>query len=110
MKAFREAEGYADDLQAVYDYYKAYGSETAERFLAEYERAVDVLRHSPFICRSRRHGWRQMIIQAYPSYSVFYKELSFCWLLGGVIPAARDPDLIQARLLVREVTEEEKSG
>jgi hypothetical protein len=49
-----------------------------------------------------------MIIHDYPIYSVFYKELSFCWLLAGVTPTVRDPDMIQARLLLREVTEEEK--
>ena len=106
MKAFKEAEGYSADLQAAYDYYKAYGVPTAERFLAAYERAVDILRQSPFVCRARRHGWRQMIIQDYPNYSIFYKEISVCWLLGGVISASRDPDLIQARLLVREVSED----
>jgi hypothetical protein len=47
-----------------------------------------------------------MIIHDYPVYSIFYKELSFCWLLTGVIPTIRDPDLIQARLLLREVYEE----
>ena len=103
MKRFKEAEGYADDLQAAYDYYKAYGSQTAERFLAAYQEAVEILKRMPRICRPRRHGWRQMIIQEYPNYSVFYKELSFCWLLGGVISTVQDPDLVQARLLLREV-------
>jgi plasmid stabilization system protein ParE len=108
MKPFKEAEGYADDLQAAYDYYKAYSVQTAERFLAAYEESVAILQGRPRICRPRRHGWRQMIIHGYPNYSVFYKELSFCWLQGGVIPTVRDPDLIQARLLLREVAEEEK--
>jgi hypothetical protein len=49
-----------------------------------------------------------MIIQDYPVYSIFYKELSICWLLGGLLPTVRDPDMLQARLLVREVSEEEK--
>jgi len=108
MKPFKEAEDYAQDLQAAYDYYKAYSPQTAERFLAAYERAEAILRQSPFISHPRRHGWRQMIIQDYPVYSVFYKELFFCWLLGGILSTVRDPDMIQARLLVREVTEEEK--
>lgn len=61
----------------------------------------------PRICRPRRHEWRQMIIQDYPNYSIFYKELSFCWLLGGVISTVQDPDFVQARLLLREVAEGE---
>jgi hypothetical protein len=58
MKPFKEAEGYSEDLQFAYDYYKAYGPLTAERFLAAYERATGILQFSPFICRARRHGWR----------------------------------------------------
>lgn len=107
MKSFKEAELYAGDLQSAYDYYKAYSPKTAERFLAAYERAESILQENPFICHPRRHGWRQMIVQDYPSYSIFYKELPFCWLLGGILPAVRDPDMIQARLLVREVSEGE---
>ena len=56
MKPFKEAEGYAGDLQAAYDHYKVYGSQTAGRFLAAYEQAVKILRHSPYVCRARRHG------------------------------------------------------
>ncbi len=70
MKAFREAEGYDKDLQAAYDYYKAYGSATAGRFLAAYEKAAGLIRYNPFICRARQHGWRQMVIKAYPSFSI----------------------------------------
>jgi plasmid stabilization system protein ParE len=105
MKLFKEAESYADDLQASYDYYKAYGPQTAARFLAAYKDSVELLRRWPRICRPRRHEWRQMVIQDYPNYSIFYKELSFCWLLGGIVPSVSDPDAIQARLLVREVAE-----
>ncbi|MDO8540067.1 MAG: type II toxin-antitoxin system RelE/ParE family toxin [Opitutaceae bacterium] len=107
MKPFKEAVGYAEDLQAAYDYYKAYNLETAERFLTAYQDAIRILKGRPRICRPRRNDWRQMIIQPYPNYSIFYKELSFCWLLAGVIPAVRDPDMIQARLLLREVAESE---
>lgn len=49
-----------------------------------------------------------MIIEDYPNYSIFYKEQSSCWLMGGVIPTLHDPDLIQARLLIREVSEEDQ--
>lgn len=105
MKPFREAEGYAEDLQIAYDYYKAYGVDTAGRFLDAYEEAIAILKGRPRICRPRRDDWRQMIIQPYPNYSIFYKELSFCWLLAGVISTVQDPDMIQARLLVREVSE-----
>ena len=109
MKPFKEAEGYAADLQAAYDYYKVYSVQTAERFLTAYQDAMEILQPRPRICRPRRNDWRQMIIHDYPNYSIFYKELSFCWLLAGVIPTVRDPDVIQARLLLREVAEE-KTG
>ena len=106
MKPFKEADGYAEDLQAAYNYYKAYSVETAGRFLTAYEEATELLKRRPRICRPRQNEWRQMIIQDYPNYSLFYKELLFCWLLAGVIPTIRDPDLIQARLLLRELSEE----
>ncbi len=107
MKPFREAVGYDDDLQSAYDYYKTYSPAAAGRFVAAYEKAVDTLQYNPFICRSRKNGWRQMIIKGHPIFSVFYKEFQDFWLLAGIIPTVQDPDSIQARLLIREVHEGE---
>ena len=106
MKPFREAEGYADDLQVAYDFYRSYGAVAAGRFLTAYARALKVIRDSPHACRLRRHGWRQMMTPGHPGYSIFYKELPFCWLYAGIISTVRDPDSIQARLLIREVKED----
>jgi plasmid stabilization system protein ParE len=106
-KKFREAEGYDADLQAAYDHYKAYGQSTADRFLAAFEEAVRIVRSSPYVCRPRPHGWRQMVIHQYPVYSVFYREFDRFWLLAGIIPTVQDPDSIQALLLIREVKETE---
>lgn len=47
LKLLKEALGYDGDLQAAYDYYKAYSSATAGRFLSAYEKAVETLRYSP---------------------------------------------------------------
>lgn len=105
MKPLREAAGYAEDLQAAYDYYKGYSVAAAGRFLAAYEAEVAILSAHPFICRERRHGWRQMPIRQHPGFSIFYKELPACWLLGGIISTLRDPDLIQVRLVIREARE-----
>ncbi|AHF93514.1 hypothetical protein OPIT5_28240 [Opitutaceae bacterium TAV5] len=44
-----------------------------------------------------------MIIRQHTSYSVFYRELETMWLLGGILSTLRDPDMLQARLLIREV-------
>ncbi|MBI2517833.1 MAG: type II toxin-antitoxin system RelE/ParE family toxin [Opitutae bacterium] len=107
MKEFREAEGYAADLQVAYDYYRSYSPMAAARFLASYARAIRVIQHNPQACRTRRHGWRQMIIPGHPGFSIFYRELPICWLLGGVLSTVRDPDAIQARLLIREIADEE---
>ena len=103
MKPFKEAEGFAEDLQAAYDYYKTYGRRSAERFLAACEAAIKNIRYNPFVSHPRKHGWRQLVILRHPNYSIFYKELADCWLLGGVVSTIRDPDTIQARLLIREV-------
>jgi len=48
-----------------------------------------------------------MVIHEYPGYSIFYRELEKCWLFGGVISTVRDPDFIQAKLLIREAGEED---
>jgi plasmid stabilization system protein ParE len=107
MKPAKEAPGYSDDLQIAYDYYKAFSPAVAARFVAAYETAHETILYNPFVCRARKHGWRQMVIRDYPSYSIFYKELPNCWLLGGVVATMRDPDFIQASLLIREVGEAE---
>jgi len=107
MKSFREAFGYASDLQAAYDNYKSYGRATALRFLAAYEDAMRIVQSSPYVCRARHHGWRQMVIHEYPVYSIFYREFDRFWLFGGVISTVQDPDVIQARLLIRETRETE---
>ena len=41
------------------------------------------------------------------TYGIFYREASDFWYLGGVISTVQDPDLIQARLLIREIRETE---
>lgn len=55
MKPFKEAEGYAADLQAAYDYYRAYSLQTAERFWSAYEEATELLKRRPRICRPRQN-------------------------------------------------------
>jgi plasmid stabilization system protein ParE len=107
-KPFKEAEGYAEDLQIAFDYYKAYNPQSAARFLTAYQMAVMRLMRDPQVCRLRRHGWRQMVIRRYSGFSIFYREFKGYWLLGGVISTLRDPDLIQARLLIREIADELK--
>ena len=107
MKPFKEAEGYAEELQAAYDYYGSYSPFTARRFLAAYEEAVDVIARHPFVSRPRRHSWRQFVISRYPGYSIFYKEFPDYWLLGGIVSTLRDPDMIQAQLLIAETGEEQ---
>lgn len=105
MKKFKEAHGYAADLQAAYDYYSRYGGATAGRFLAAYLSALRVIKYHPYVCRIRMHGWRQMIIKDYPAYSIFYREMESCWLIGGLVGTLQDPDYIQASLLIREIRE-----
>jgi len=107
MKPYKEAEGVAADLQAAYDYYRAYSMATAGRFLAAYEVAIRIVQSSPYVCRPRQHGWRQMVIHEYPRYSIFYLEFDQFWLFAGVISTVQDSDSIQVRLLIRETTETE---
>ena len=103
MKLFREAEGYAVDLQSAYDYYQSYSARAAARFLRAYQAEIAIITVQPLVAHVRRHGWRQLPIRRHPGYAIFYKELPDFWLLGGVIPTMRDPDQILVKLLIREV-------
>lgn len=106
MKPFREAEDYADDLQAAYNYYKDYSAKSASNFLKHYLADIALIASNPLIARTRRHGWRQIPIRRHPRYAIFYKELPDFWLLGGVASTLRDPDRILVDLLIREASEE----
>jgi len=107
MKPLKEAGSCSTDLQAAYDYYKTYNPEAAERFLEAYSAAVKIISQTPEICRVRQHEWRQMVMRRYPGYSIFYKEFPDFWLIGGVLSTLRDPDMILANLLIREISEDE---
>jgi plasmid stabilization system protein ParE len=103
VKPFKEAPGFDRDLQVAYDFYKTYSPATAAKFLSSYERAVAIIQSSPYVCRPRRHGWRQMVIHEYPAFSIFYREFDAFWLFAGVVSTVQDPDVILARLLIREI-------
>ena len=46
-----------------------------------------------------------MAIRGFSNHSIFYKEFPDFWLVGGIYCTIRDPDVIQARLLIREIGE-----
>ena len=104
MKPFKSADTYAADLQQAYDYFKQGGPAPADRFLARYEKTLYAIMANPFICRLRPSLWRQSAIPR-SSYAIFFREASDFWFLGGVISTVQDPDVIQARLLIREIRE-----
>lgn len=104
MKPFRTAEAYPADLQQAYDYFKQGGTRAAENFWERYNRALHVIMANPQVGRVRPSGWRQVAIPQ-SSYAIFYREGPDFGLLGGVVSTVQDPDLIQARLLIREVGE-----
>lgn len=106
MKPFKVADTYAADLQAAYDYFKRGGQKAADRFFARYKRTRKIIVTNPFVCRLRPTGWRQVIISG-STYAIFYRETPEFWFLGGVISTVQDPDVIQARLLIREIRETE---
>ena len=104
MKPFRTAGTYAADLQLAYDYFKQGGQQAADRFLERHDEAQRTIIGHPFVCRRRSHGWRQLAIPR-STYAIFYREAEDFWFLGGVISTVQDPDLIQARLLILEISE-----
>jgi plasmid stabilization system protein ParE len=104
MKPFKASAAYAADLQAAYDYFKQGGQLAAERFLARYTRVRRVISENPLACRPRSNGWRQMLVPG-STYAIFYREAPDFWFLGGVVSIVQDPDAIQARLLLREISD-----
>lgn len=104
MKPFKPADTYAADLQRAYDYFKQGGQVAADCFLERHDKAQIALMANPLVCRLRPSGWRQLAVPR-STYAIFYRETPDFWYLGGVISTVQDPDLIQARLLIREIRE-----
>ncbi len=111
MKAgWVQAAGYAEDLQAAYDYHKARGGErVAERFFARYQSSVAALTTFPRSAAIRGHGWRQKPIPS-SIFSIFYGMRGGFWMLVGIQSTLQDPDHLQALLLIREVGETTGGG
>jgi len=102
-----QAGGYAGDLQAAYDYYRAKGgSRAAEQFYERYRSCIEMITQHPASCAIRGHGWRQKPIPR-STYSVFYGKRGRYWMLVGIQSTVQDPDRIQALLLLREVAADE---
>ena len=103
MKPLRILDDVADrDLPGIVTYHLPQSRAKAEAIVAEYDRLIRVLRESPDIFRERPHGWRVGVFRA-GYYLLYYREIENCWLVAGVFHARRDPDWIQAQLLIREV-------
>ena len=106
MKSFKTADTYAADLQQAHDYFMQGGQATADRFVERYDRAMQTIKANPLVCRVRPTGWRQFPLPR-STYAIFYRETPEFGFLGGVISTVQDPDVIQARLLIREIRETE---
>ncbi|MBI5768039.1 MAG: type II toxin-antitoxin system RelE/ParE family toxin [Verrucomicrobia bacterium] len=103
MKPLRILDDVAErDLPGIVSYHLPQSRAKAEAIVAEYDRFIEQLRRTPAIFRERPHGWRVCVFRS-GSYSLYFRELGSCWLVAGVFHARRDPDWIQARLLIREV-------
>jgi hypothetical protein len=108
MKPLRILDDVADrDLPGIVTYHLPRSRGKAEAIVAEYDRFIDLLRQTPAMFRERPHGWRVAVFRS-GSYSLYYREIETCWLVAGIFPARRDPDWIQAQLLIREVREHKK--
>ena len=105
MKPLKVSGAVSADLQVAYDYFKQGGQAAAERFLVRYEEARRRIERYPEISRLRPTGWRQLAIPR-SSYAIFYREASNCWVVAAVISTVQDPDVIQAQLLIREISDE----
>jgi len=91
------------DLSEIVAYHQPRSPEKAIRIIAEYDRIIDRLSRNPRIARERGHGWRVLAFRQ-GTYLLYYRELESYWLVAGIFHAVRDPNWIQAQLLIREVT------
>jgi hypothetical protein len=103
MKPFKTAAIYAADLQQAYDYFKQGGENAALRFLTRYEQTLRTTMMPPHVPRLRLNGWRQIALPR-SRYAIFYREAPEFWFLGGIISTVQDPAMIQAKLLIREIS------
>ena len=106
MKPLRILDDVADrDVPGIVAYHLPQSRAKAEAIVAEYDRLIELLRDNPRIFRNRAHGWRVGVFRA-GYYLPYYRELETCWLVAGIFHARRDPDWIQAQLLIREVRDD----
>ncbi|MGA2051995.1 MAG: type II toxin-antitoxin system RelE/ParE family toxin [Opitutales bacterium] len=102
-KPLKVADRVADlDIPAILRYHRERSPAKAVRLLAEYVRIIDAISKNPRVARLRKENWRVVAFRSGP-YLLYYSEQESFWLVAGVFHAARDPDWIQAQLLIREL-------
>lgn len=94
------------DLPNIVAYHLPKSRAKAGAIVAEYDRIIALLRENPQTYHSRPHGWRVCIFRS-GVYALYYRETPTYWLVAGVLHARRDPDWIQAQLVIREAREGE---
>ena len=105
MKPLRILDDVAErDLPGIVTFHLSQSRRKAEAIVAEYDGFIGLLRQTPALFHERAHGWRVCVFRS-GHYSLYYREIETCWLVAGIFPARRDPDWIQAQLLIREVRE-----
>ena len=94
------------DLPNIVAYHRPKSRPKAEAIVAEYDRIIALLRETPQAYHERPHGWRVCIFRS-GVCALYYRETPTCWLVAGIFHARRDPDWIQAQLVIREAREGE---
>ena len=99
-----QVEGYSEDYQAAYDYFKQRGGvPAAARFVERYKPCVKTIVAQPrssAVVDTDGGKSRSRIPR-----SAFSMGTRCLWMLVGVQSTVQDPDRIQAMLLIREVSE-----
>lgn len=94
------------DLPNIVAYHLPKSQAKAEAIVAEYDRIIALLRKNPQVYHARPHGWCVCLFRS-GVYALYYREVPTCWLVAGVFHARRDPDWIQAQLVIREARDGE---
>ena len=89
-KKFRLHPGARQDLAEGRDWYAEYSLTTAERFLNEIDRALDLIREAPERWPLFRLGMRRYVLSSFP-YSIVYRTTPQSIDVYAVAHAKRRP-------------------
>jgi toxin ParE1/3/4 len=79
------------EAQAAYGWYRQRNETAAEAFLAELDRAVELISEGPMRWPTHLHGTRRFLLRRFP-FGVVYRQIGEAVQVVAVAHARRKPD------------------